>query len=136
MLDADKWASEAKLKRAYHKKSLIHHPDRPSGDKDRFQTLGAVYNLLSDKDRRYVYDKTSDIDEGEDMDPDKDWDLYWRLLFNYKMRREDPRDQEHKLRERQIALDREKKAREKQIQLDKEREVRKSPSQHMSLHFR
>ena len=48
---------------------------------ERFQALGAVYKLLSDKDRRAVYDETGDIDEGDDMDPDKDWDQYWRLLF-------------------------------------------------------
>ena len=81
VLGAERSASEAELKRAYHKKSLLHHPDRPGGDKERFQTLGAVYKLLSDKDRRAVYDETGDIDEGEDMDPDKDWDQYWRLLF-------------------------------------------------------
>ena len=33
VLGAEKSASEAELKRAYHKKSLIHHPDRPGGDK-------------------------------------------------------------------------------------------------------
>ena len=48
---------------------------------ERFQALGAVYKLLSDKDRRAVYDETGEIDEGDDMDPDKDWDQYWRLLF-------------------------------------------------------
>ena len=30
---AERSATEAELKRAYHKKSLIHHPDRPGGDK-------------------------------------------------------------------------------------------------------
>ena len=53
----------------------------PCAFQERFQSLGAVYKLLSDKDRRAVYDETGDIDEGEDMDPDKDWDQYWRLLF-------------------------------------------------------
>jgi len=81
VLGAERSATEAELKRAYHKKSLIHHPDRPGGDKERFQALGAVYKLLSDKDRRAVYDETGDIDEGDDMDPDRDWDQYWRLLF-------------------------------------------------------
>ena len=32
-------ATEAELKRAYHKKSLIHHPDRPGGDKVRHMNL-------------------------------------------------------------------------------------------------
>ena len=33
VLGAERSASEAELKRAYHKKSLLHHPDRPGGDK-------------------------------------------------------------------------------------------------------
>ena len=33
VLGAERSASEAELKRAYHKKSLIHHPDRPGRDK-------------------------------------------------------------------------------------------------------
>ena len=33
VLGAEKTASEAELKRAYHKKSLLHHPDRPGGNK-------------------------------------------------------------------------------------------------------
>ena len=49
--------------------------------KERFQALGAVYKLLSDKDKRAVYDETGEVDEGDDMDPDRDWDQYWRLLF-------------------------------------------------------
>ncbi len=81
VLGADKKATEEQLKKAYRKRSLSHHPDRPDGDKERFQTLSAVYKMLADKDRRAVYDETGEIDEGDDMDPDKDWDQYWRLLF-------------------------------------------------------
>ena len=30
---------------------------------------------------RAVYDETGEIDEGYDVDPNKDWEQYWRLLF-------------------------------------------------------
>ena len=53
----------------------------PFSLKERFQALGAVYKLLSDAERRAVYDETGEVDEGDDMDPDRDWDQYWRLLF-------------------------------------------------------
>ena len=33
VIGAEKSASESELKRAYHKKSLLHHPDRPGGNK-------------------------------------------------------------------------------------------------------
>jgi DnaJ family protein C protein 9 len=81
VIGASKNANANELKKAYHAKSLVHHPDREGGDKETFQALGAVYKLLSDKDRRAVYDDTGEIDEGEDTDINKDWDQYWRLLF-------------------------------------------------------
>jgi DnaJ family protein C protein 9 len=84
VIGATKECNENELKKAYHKKSLEHHPDRKGGEKEKFQALGAVYKLLSDKDRRAVYDETGEIDEGEDLDPDKDWDQYWRLLFKVR----------------------------------------------------
>ena len=33
VLGAEKSASDADLKKAYRKKSLVHHPDRPGGHK-------------------------------------------------------------------------------------------------------
>jgi DnaJ family protein C protein 9 len=51
------------VKRAYYKKSLKVHPDRV-GEEDKenatekFQTLGKVYSILSDKEKRKIYDET------------------------------------------------------------------------------
>lgn len=51
------------VKKAYHKASLKYHPDRVNEDqKDeatkKFQYLGKIYSILSDKEKRKIYDET------------------------------------------------------------------------------
>ncbi|XP_068631029.1 dnaJ homolog subfamily C member 9 [Battus philenor] len=78
-------ATEKDVKKAYHKLSLKVHPDRVNDDKKieatkKFQVLGAVHAILSDKDKRAVYDETKCVDEEVSL-TDRDWSTYWRLLF-------------------------------------------------------
>ena len=56
------------VKRAYHKLSLKVHPDRVHGSKadkteatKKFQALGKTYSILSDKEKKAVYDETGKI---------------------------------------------------------------------------
>ncbi|KAL5011054.1 hypothetical protein ScPMuIL_013359 [Solemya velum] len=86
VLDIPKDSSAKDVKRGYHKVSLRVHPDRVSGDeKDeatkKFQTLGKVYIILSDKEKRAVYDETGEVDDENDIPQDRDWYDYWRILF-------------------------------------------------------
>ena len=52
------------VKRAYHKLSLKVHPDRVQDDKKKdeatkkFQAMGKAYSILSDKEKRAIYDET------------------------------------------------------------------------------
>lgn len=51
------------VKKAYYKQSLKVHPDRVGEDEkenatEKFQTLGKVYSVLSDKEKRKIYDET------------------------------------------------------------------------------
>ena len=51
------------MKKAYYKQSLKVHPDRVGEDEkenatEKFQTLGKVYSVLSDKEKRKIYDET------------------------------------------------------------------------------
>ena len=48
------------------------------------QVLGKVYAILSDKDKRAIYDEDGTVDEEEDsiLKQDRDWAEYWRLLFS------------------------------------------------------
>jgi len=78
------------VKKAYYKQSLRVHPDRVGPDEkenatEKFQTLGQVYSILSDTDKRKLYDETGSVDgEGLIMD----WEDYWRLIFK-KVSKED-----------------------------------------------
>jgi len=54
------------VKKGYHKVSLKVHPDRVAQEEkdaatEKFQTLGKVYCVLSDKDKRAVFDETGKI---------------------------------------------------------------------------
>ena len=52
------------VKRAYHKLSLKVHPDRVKDDKKKadatkkFQAMGKAYAVLSDKEKKAIYDET------------------------------------------------------------------------------
>lgn len=87
VLGIEKTADESKVKKAYHKTSLLVHPDRvKSKDRElatkKFQALGAVYKILSDKDSRALYDESGEVDdEGDASLNDRDWSEYWRVLF-------------------------------------------------------
>ena len=79
--------TEGQIKKAYHKSSLKHHPDRAAeNDQEdatkKFQALGAAYKVLSDPSTRALYDESGEIDEENgDFDDNRDWADYWRLLF-------------------------------------------------------
>uniref|UniRef100_A0A7M5UVM1 J domain-containing protein n=2 Tax=Clytia hemisphaerica TaxID=252671 RepID=A0A7M5UVM1_9CNID len=86
-LSLEKEADEKQIKRAYHKFSLLCHPDRSSEDKKetnkvRFQILSKIHSVLSDKEKRAVYDETRELsDESDIFTQNKDWESYWRVLF-------------------------------------------------------
>lgn len=85
VLRLTKAASESEVKRAYRKKSLEVHPDRvPEEEKAaatvKFQCLSRVYTVLSDPDKRALYDESGEVDD-DVVVQERDWDAYWRLLF-------------------------------------------------------
>ncbi|XP_061088291.1 dnaJ homolog subfamily C member 9 [Conger conger] len=85
VLGVVKGASEADVRRGYYKVSLLVHPDRAPDDQhatEKFQALGKVYAVLSDKEQRAVYDEQGTVDEECDsLGQDRNWEEYWRLLF-------------------------------------------------------
>lgn len=56
ILGVDKNADYSTIKKAYFKLAKTHHPDR-GGDKDKFQEIQGAYEVLSDKEKRELYDK-------------------------------------------------------------------------------
>lgn len=55
-LGVDKNATESQLKKAYRKLAVKHHPDK-GGDPETFKAISAAYDILSDPEKREVYDK-------------------------------------------------------------------------------
>jgi len=87
-LGASKEASAAELKKCYYRLSLRVHPDRvEEAEKEsataKFQLLGRIYAILSDAEKRKIYDETGDDpdDDDEFHDVNKDWSAHWRRMF-------------------------------------------------------
>lgn len=86
VLGIDKKATGDQIKKAYRKASLKIHPDRVGDSlKDeatkKFQVLAQVHFVLSDDERRKLYDQQGFIASERCLDDQTDWLDYWRLLF-------------------------------------------------------
>ena len=61
VLDVEPDVETSKLRRAYHKASLKHHPDKNPGAEEearqRFVVVGQAYETLSDRQQRAAYDR-------------------------------------------------------------------------------
>jgi curved DNA-binding protein len=63
ILEVDKNASEADIKKSYRKLALKYHPDRNPGDKaaeDKFKKISEAYAVLSDTQKKKQYDTFGD----------------------------------------------------------------------------
>jgi len=56
LLGVDKSATDAELKKAFRKKAQEYHPDKPTGDAEKFKAVNEAYSTLSDKQKRQQYD--------------------------------------------------------------------------------
>ncbi|KAK9696465.1 DnaJ domain [Popillia japonica] len=77
-------ASEKEIKKAYHKLSLLVHPDRVEEAKkavstEKFKVLGKIYSILQNIEKRKVYDDSGEFDE--DSYSTINWMEYWRSMF-------------------------------------------------------
>ena len=56
-LSLDKKCSPEDIKKSYHKLSKVHHPDK-GGDPEKFKEIQHAYEILSDDEKRQLYDTT------------------------------------------------------------------------------
>lgn len=47
---------------------------------EKFKVLGKVHAILSDKNKKAVYDESGSIDEDDEV-TERNWEEYWRILF-------------------------------------------------------
>lgn len=74
------------VKKAYHKLSLLVHPDRVEEDikaeaTEKFKVLGRIHSILSDSEKRKIYDESGQYDEESEEVVMRNWADYWRSLF-------------------------------------------------------
>ncbi|XP_070379024.1 dnaJ homolog subfamily C member 9-like [Dermacentor albipictus] len=86
LLGVPKDASEAAIKKAYGRLSLLVHPDRAEDAQmetvaRKFQVLSKVHLILGDSDKRAAYDDTGCVVEDDDMAGDRDWGVDWGVVF-------------------------------------------------------
>lgn len=56
ILGVQKSASKEEIKKAFHKLAHKFHPDKTSGDADKFKEVSEAYSILSDEKKRAEYD--------------------------------------------------------------------------------
>jgi len=87
IFELERDADDKKIKKAYYKLSLKFHPDKCAvSERDentkKFQCLGKIHKILSDKSKRDLYLETGEIDdELDNFNENSDWVQYWRNLY-------------------------------------------------------
>lgn len=75
-------ATTSEIKKAYMKLALVHHPDK-GGDKEKFQALSLAHSILSDEEKRKIYDEHGCLDDDAEVNEEnfEFWYQYFRNLF-------------------------------------------------------
>lgn len=57
ILGVGKTATKDEIKKAFRKEAHKYHPDKPTGDEQKFKEVNAAYQILSDDNKRAQYDQ-------------------------------------------------------------------------------
>lgn len=64
ILGVDKGASKDEIKKAFRKKAHQFHPDKDTGDEEKFKEVNEAYQVLSDDQKRSQYDQFGQTFDG------------------------------------------------------------------------
>jgi len=53
-------ASQEEVRKSFKRLSLIHHPDRETGNEDKFKEISSAYEILGNPEKRKQYDSKND----------------------------------------------------------------------------
>lgn len=88
------WKLRFSVKKGYYRQSMRWHPDKSNLDEEekkkyttKFQLLNKAYQILSDAERRKIYDETGSVDD-EAGELNEDVLKAWRKIFK-KVTKED-----------------------------------------------
>jgi DnaJ-class molecular chaperone len=57
ILEINRNATIYEIKKAYRKLALIYHPDKPTGNEEKFKQINIAYEILIDSNKKNNYDK-------------------------------------------------------------------------------
>lgn len=57
VLGVEKGASQDEIKKAFRKLAHQYHPDKPTGDEEKFKEANEAYQVLGDEEKRKTYDQ-------------------------------------------------------------------------------
>lgn len=73
-------SDESVIKKAYKKAALKFHPDRPGGDKVKFQEVSEAFEVLSNSNKKQIYDQCGEGGLGSGGDPSQgNSSSYWGM---------------------------------------------------------
>lgn len=81
ILGVDKKADANDIRRSYRKLAAKYHPDKEGGSQEKFQELQAAYEVLSDPEKRSIYDKYGEDGLKDGMGGGEGMDIF-DLLMN------------------------------------------------------
>jgi DnaJ family protein C protein 9 len=81
----------SQLRKAYYRQALKYHPDKQADKSEeeakvaklRFQAISVAYSILSDVERRQLYDENGEMDDTDEMDQTNTdaWKDYFKGIF-------------------------------------------------------
>ena len=87
VLDAKRNSSQSEIKKAYRRLARKHHPDVNPGDKsaeERFKQIQEAYKVLSDPDKRRIYDLNGYYRPGQESTGGGDFRDVWSSGIDFK----------------------------------------------------